>query len=124
METSFFAMRCKEVINVVDGKSLGKISDLIFDLYSGQIYGLLVPASSSFFNIFRTGDEIFIPYQNICKIGEDVILVDIMETSTCSVNKKNRGNIVSMVQNKQNETNNTSVNNQANTYTNKENEVK
>ena len=94
METSFFAMRCKEVINVCDGKSLGRISDIVFDMFSGQIFGLLVPSNIGFFNFFHSYDEIFIPYQNICKIGEDVILVDLAETNVFAVNKKNKGRIV------------------------------
>lgn len=97
METTFFAMRCKEVINVCDGKSLGKISDMVFDMFSGQIYGLLVPSNVGIFNIFHACDEIFIPYQNICKIGEDVILVDLAETNILAVNKKNKGNIIDML---------------------------
>ncbi len=94
METSFFAMRCKEVINVCDGKSLGRISDIVFDMFSGQIFGLLVPVSNGFFNIFHSYDEIFIPYQNICKIGEDVILIDLAETNVLALNKKNKGRII------------------------------
>lgn len=97
METSFFAMRCKEVINVCDGKSLGRISDIVFDMFSGQIFGLLVPSTAGFFTIFHSCDEIFIPYQNICKIGEDVILVDLAETNVLSVNKKNKGKIVDLL---------------------------
>ena len=111
METSFFAMRCKEVINVCDGKSLGKISDIVFNMFSGQIYGLLVPANTGFFNIFHSCDEIFIPYQNICKIGEDVILVDLAETNVLAVNKKNKGKVIDMLK-QENKTDSTQKNEQ------------
>ena len=36
--------------------------------------------------LFKTCDDIFIPYQNICKIGDDVILVQLVlnNTGMCS----------------------------------------
>ena len=68
-------------------------------MFSGQIYGLLVPSATGFFNIFHSCDEIFIPYQNICKIGADVILVELAETNVLAVNKKNKGKVIDMLKN-------------------------
>ena len=36
-------LRCKEVINVVDGTRYGYVGDIIMDLESGQIQALIVP---------------------------------------------------------------------------------
>ena len=77
METSFLELRNKEVINVLDGRLLGRIIDLVFDVRTSRILGFIVPGSKSFFSIFKSCSDIFIPYNNICKIGEDVILVEV-----------------------------------------------
>ena len=52
METSFCELKGKEVINVVDGKRLGHITDIVFDLPTGQISGLIVPGDKNFWNVF------------------------------------------------------------------------
>ncbi len=77
MESSFLELRCKEVINVVDGRKLGHIIDIVFDLGSGRICGFVVPGNQNFWNIFKNNNELFIPFSQICKIGEDSILVEI-----------------------------------------------
>ncbi len=77
METTFCELRSKEVINVVDGKSLDNIVDIVIDCKCGKVLGLLVPADKNFFSLFKGCDNIFIPWHNICKIGEDVILVEL-----------------------------------------------
>lgn len=82
VETSFFELRSKDVINVTDGKCLGHICDIVLEICTGQILGFVVPSSKTFLNIFKSGEDIFIPYNNICKIGEDVILVELNLTET------------------------------------------
>ena len=77
LECSFLELRCKEVINVVDGKRLGHIIDVVFDLQSSRIAGLIVPNAKSFWNVFKSGQELFIPFSQICKIGSDTILVEL-----------------------------------------------
>lgn len=77
MESSFLDLRCKEVINVVDGRKLGHIIDVCFELNSGKITGFIVPGDTSFWNVFKSGNQMFVPYSQICKIGEDSILVEI-----------------------------------------------
>lgn len=86
METSFTELRNKEVINVLSGRLLGNINDVIIDLSRNCVLGFMVPNCKSFFSCFRPSQEIFIPFNNICKIGEDVILVEVIETPR----KKNR----------------------------------
>lgn len=89
METTFTELRNKEVINVLTGRLLGNVCDLVIDLRRNIILGLVVPGSKSFFNFFKCSQEVFIPYSSICKIGEDVILVEVLENST----KKKRKNV-------------------------------
>lgn len=77
MELSFCDLRAKEVVNVPDGRKLGNIIDMVFDTCTGKVTGIVVPSERSFFSFFKSNRDIFIPYQRICKIGKDIILVDI-----------------------------------------------
>ena len=77
MERSFLELRCKEVVNVTDGKKLGHIIDIVFDLPTGRIKGLVVPVQDGGFSLFKKAKNIFIPYHQICKIGNDIILVEL-----------------------------------------------
>lgn len=77
METSFLELRCKEVVNVVDGRKLGHIVDIIFNLETGCLQGVVVPGEKNFWNIFKGGMELFIPLSQIVKVGEDAVLVEL-----------------------------------------------
>jgi YlmC/YmxH family sporulation protein len=71
----------KDVINIVDGKKLGHISDLELDLRQGRIDSIVVPQYTKVFGLFGSnGTEIVIPWRNIVKIGADVVLVRMEET--------------------------------------------
>ena len=74
--------RQKEVINVLDGRSLGCIVDMEVDAVTGKICSLILPGQTKLCNIFKSQSYV-IPWCNICKIGEDVILVEI--DSSCVV---------------------------------------
>ena len=77
METSFCELKGKEVINIVDGKKLGRIIDIVFDTNCGRMLGIVVPSYNKSWNIFKQSDDIFIPWGSICKFGDDAILVQI-----------------------------------------------
>ena len=66
----------KEVINACDGKKLGYIADLLFDEKCGQIEAIVIPKSGKICSFFC---EYIIPFKCICKIGPDVILVEMHE---------------------------------------------
>jgi YlmC/YmxH family sporulation protein len=70
----------KDVINIVDGKKLGQISDLELDLRQGRIDAIVVPSNGKFFGFFGNGTDTIIPWRNIVKIGADVVLVKLEET--------------------------------------------
>lgn len=65
----------KDVINIVDGKKLGQISDLELDLRGGRIESIVVPNTGRFFGFFGSGTDMVIPWRSIVKIGADVVLV-------------------------------------------------
>ena len=72
----YCAFRQKTVINIIEGRQLGYISDIIFDECTGKICSLVVPGCSGVKNLFRPKGFI-IPWCNIIKIGDDVILVEV-----------------------------------------------
>ena len=82
MDTTLGELKNKEVINILDGARLGHICDLVFDDSYGKDCGFIVPGNAPFLGIFKTkANSIYIPYNQICKIGEDVILVELYMTS-------------------------------------------
>ena len=78
MEASFQELKCKQVINTVDGKNLGHITDVIFDVVTACTLGFVVPQSSGFWSgLFKGNKDLFIPFDCVCKIGVDAILVEL-----------------------------------------------
>lgn len=75
IQLSFCDLRLKEVINTCDGTRLGRIIDIVFDL-CGRISGIVVPGIKRFL-WWRSGEDIFIPWRKIDKIGNDIILVNL-----------------------------------------------
>ena len=86
MEITFCDLRAKEVINICDGKRLGNIIDMVFDSCTTRVTGIVVPGEKSFFSFFKNNPDIFIPFCKICKIGKDVILVELNPVNTQGVN--------------------------------------
>lgn len=68
----------KDVINIVDGKKVGNIIDVSLENSSGKMESLIVEKSKFFISMFSTKDEIEIRWEQIEKIGEDVILVKMI----------------------------------------------
>jgi len=75
-ELSFCELRCKQVVNVIDGKVLGRICDVVFARGSAKILGFVVPGDGTF-HFFRKRGDMFIPFERIVKIGIDVVLVEL-----------------------------------------------
>lgn len=103
METSFCELKGKEVINIVDGKRLGRIIDIVFDTKCGRLLGIVVPCYNKSWNVFKSNDDIFIPFNCICKFGDDAILVQIfIQNQNCSRGKKGKFIQTASVQESQN----------------------
>ena len=67
----------KDVINVVTGERVGFVSSLKIDIDSGQIAAIVVQPIARFVNFFSKEEEVvIIPWRQILKIGEDVIIVN------------------------------------------------
>lgn len=65
----------KDVVNVSDGKRLGNIGDIEINLTTGKIEAVVITGNGRMLGIFGKEEEIVIPWKNIIKIGQDVILV-------------------------------------------------
>ena len=73
-------LRQKEIINVRTGKRLGNIMDLDIDTRSGRIVSVTMPQTGSRFSLLSKPDnDVSISWEQIKKIGDDVILVETME---------------------------------------------
>lgn len=70
-------LKMKDIINVVDGKRLGFIKDIELNLHVGRIQSLILPGTSKFMGIFGRCDDLSINWDQIKKVGADVILVEI-----------------------------------------------
>ena len=76
---TFGEIKCKDVINITDGKRLGKPIDLVLGEAGGRAWAeaLVVPGQCSFPRFLRADREgCAIPWERIRRIGDDVILVD------------------------------------------------
>ncbi|WP_132085949.1 YlmC/YmxH family sporulation protein [Neobacillus niacini] len=65
----------KDVVNVSDGKKLGNIGDIEINLTTGKIEAVIVTGNGKVLGFFGREEDIVIPWKNIIKIGQDVILV-------------------------------------------------
>lgn len=72
MEVSYTYLHSKEVVNVLDGKRLGRVCDVVFRFPENVFLGIVVPGCKGF--SFKKGD-VFIDVKCIVCVGEDVILV-------------------------------------------------
>ncbi len=70
-------MKHKEIINILDGSRLGYICDVEIDWSQGKVKTLIVPGPGKVMGLFGRELEYIIPWENIKKIGEDTILVEL-----------------------------------------------
>ncbi|MDD3392835.1 MAG: YlmC/YmxH family sporulation protein [Bacilli bacterium] len=67
----------KDVVNINDGKKIGNIIDINIEA-DGKMNSLVVEKGKFFISMFTNSSEIEIKWSQIEKIGEDVILVNIV----------------------------------------------
>jgi len=74
---SFSELRAKEVINICDGRRLGRPIDLVLN-ENACVEALVVPGQYSLKNLVKGLREgIVIPWNRIRRSGDDVILVEL-----------------------------------------------
>ena len=70
-------LQTKDVVNINDGKKIGRVIDAVIN-DTGIIEYLSIEKRGSLNNLFNKDNETTITFKQIKRIGEDVILVDIM----------------------------------------------
>lgn len=76
MDETLSALMEKQVVNLCDGKILGYIIDFKVDICNGCITSIILPGENGFFG-FKKCMDIIIPWNKICRIGKDAVIVDI-----------------------------------------------
>lgn len=76
MNCSITDLRAKVVVDVQTGCRVGTVFDVLVDTCSGCVIALLVFGGRGFFGFCGKGEEIKVPWNDICVIGDEVILVD------------------------------------------------
>ncbi|MBS7315538.1 MAG: YlmC/YmxH family sporulation protein [Clostridiaceae bacterium] len=75
MGTRIADLQCKEVVNICDGARMGFVNDVELDICTGRLVAIVVPGPWSFSCLFAKGEEFVVPWCQIEKIGDDIILV-------------------------------------------------
>ncbi len=78
MEVNFSELKQKDVINLSDGRHLGRVCDISFTFPENKVLGFTVTGCKGF---RFSRQEIFIPVKNVTKIGEDAVLVNLEKES-------------------------------------------
>ena len=76
MQCRFRDLRRKEVINICDGCRLGLVGDIDICIPEGQVAAIIVYDPCRFFGLFGRGEEFYVPWDCIQRIGDDIILID------------------------------------------------
>lgn len=70
-------LQSKDIVALEDGKKIGNIIDILID-DKGNMEALIVQKSKFMNNFFSSQNEIEIKWTQVKKIGEDVILVNLI----------------------------------------------
>ena len=80
MDCTIGDLKAKEVIDIHTGNRLGFVYDVEIDIVSGKLVSLVVPGAYKFMGIFGRENDNVIKWEQIKKIGDDIILI---ESSSC-----------------------------------------
>ena len=90
MLTKISDLYSKEVICISDGRRLGFVCDARLELPEGRLCALIVPGPARYFGLLGCREDYIIPWHCICRIGPDIILVDVKpEDCRCIRNRQN-----------------------------------
>ena len=68
-------LRQKEVININNAEKLGYIRDVEINFETGVIEAVIIPKKFSILNAFSDKKDYVIEWENIIKVGNEVVLV-------------------------------------------------
>lgn len=67
----------KNLVNVSNGKNIGNIIDVNIDYRSGNIKSFIIESKGSILTFLNKDNDMEVKWNDIQKIGEDVILVNM-----------------------------------------------
>ncbi len=67
----------KDIININDGRIIGRIIDAEINASDGSLISLIIEKNKYVRSLFTTENDIQIKYEQIKKLGSDVILIDL-----------------------------------------------
>ena len=65
----------KDVIDLRLGARLGSVRDALIDLRTGRVTALIVPGRLKSLGLLGREEELFIPWEALKQVGEDLIFV-------------------------------------------------
>ncbi len=77
----------KEVINISDGARLGYICDIEVDLYIGRLVAVIIPLHTGFLGLSAKKETLRVCWEQIEKIGDDIILVRLHSSESEKLKK-------------------------------------
>ncbi len=82
----------RSVINISGGNNLGNVDDVVFDETTATISHIVIYGRLKLFGFLGREDDTFIPWSDIKKVGEDVLLVETniysAQTHSKNINKR------------------------------------
>ena len=79
MSTKISDLLERQIVNIADGKCLGNVKDIELNLKRSMIQTLILPGPGGLRGILQNQGELRIPWQNVVRIGIDVVLIDMPE---------------------------------------------
>ena len=67
----------KDIVNINDGRIIGRIIDAEIDSKDGSLISLIIEKNKYLRSLFSSDSDLTIKYEQIKKLGTDVILIDI-----------------------------------------------
>ena len=68
-------LAARDVIDLSRGMRLGCVRDAVIDVTSGRVTALVVPGRLKSLGLLGREEELFIPWEAIQQVGEDLIFV-------------------------------------------------
>ncbi len=69
----------KDVISVVNGKNIGRVDDIEFNRENAKVENLVIYGRPKFFGLLGRGESIRISWNDVVRIGQDAILVNVAD---------------------------------------------
>ncbi len=72
----------RSVINVTNGENMGNVDDIAFNAQNAQITHVIIYGRLKWFGLMGRAEDIYIPWEDIEKVGKDVLLVNTIDITT------------------------------------------